>query len=191
MLTLFKTVAAATPKLLGALLLAAGLSGNAHARVYQPLQEHFFDLGEVGSSGATFLSSSASAAQFGSGIFKDTISFHLNDLSKVAFSFESLISPGDANKFSFSSLYVDFYDNGLLKTLNADTGIASFGTQAAGDHYFYVHGVVNGTKGGIYFGDLAVSAVPELETYSMMLAGLGLVAVIGRRRPKTEVATFA
>jgi hypothetical protein len=37
-----------------------------------------------------------------------------------------------------------------------------------------------------YGGSMAVSPVPEPETYAMMLAGLGLVGFMARRRRKTE-----
>jgi len=37
-------------------------------------------------------------------------------------------------------------------------------------------------------GDVGIAAVPEPETYAMMLAGLGLVGFMARRRRKTETA---
>jgi len=40
-----------------------------------------------------------------------------------------------------------------------------------------------GTAGGIYAGALSAQAVPEAETYAMLLAGLGLVGfMVSRRR---------
>ncbi len=43
------------------------------------------------------------------------------------------------------------------------------------------------TAGGSsrYSGELTVAAVPEPETYALMLAGLGLVAYMARRRRQT------
>jgi hypothetical protein len=46
-----------------------------------------------------------------------------------------------------------------------------------------VLGTTTGTLGGSYGGALAAVAVPEAETYAMMLAGLGLVGfMVSRRR---------
>ncbi|MDR2209520.1 MAG: FxDxF family PEP-CTERM protein [Azoarcus sp.] len=42
-----------------------------------------------------------------------------------------------------------------------------------------------GNGSGTYFLDLGVSAVPEPETYAMMLAGLGIVGMVARRRKMT------
>ena len=39
---------------------------------------------------------------------------------------------------------------------------------------------------GSYGGNVAVSPIPEPETYAMMMAGLGLVGFMARRRKKTE-----
>ena len=45
-----------------------------------------------------------------------------------------------------------------------------------------VMGVANGTSGGIYTGAISVTAVPEPETYAMMLAGLAALGFLARRR---------
>jgi hypothetical protein len=49
---------------------------------------------------------------------------------------------------------------------------------------------VMGTAGAnaSYGGTLNVSAVPEPETWAMMLGGLGLMGFMARRRKKTEAA---
>jgi hypothetical protein len=41
---------------------------------------------------------------------------------------------------------------------------------------------VIGAGGGAFGGDLAIAAVPEPETYGMLLAGLGVVGFLARRR---------
>lgn len=51
----------------------------------------------------------------------------------------------------------------------------------SGVHYLNVTGVTGGTEGGIYAGAIA-AAVPEPETYAMLLAGLGLMGAVVRRR---------
>ena len=45
-----------------------------------------------------------------------------------------------------------------------------------------VRGDVVGTFGGSYTGSLNVVPVPEPETYAMLLAGLGIIGTIARRR---------
>lgn len=50
-----------------------------------------------------------------------------------------------------------------------------------GGHYLNITGVTSGTLGGLYSGSIA-AAVPEPETYAMLLAGLGLMGAVVRRR---------
>jgi len=54
----------------------------------------------------------------------------------------------------------------------------------AGNYYLQVIGTVNSTSAGTFSGNLALKAVavPEADTYAMLLAGLGLVGFIARRR---------
>jgi hypothetical protein len=70
----------------------------------------------------------------------------------------------------------------------------SFKNISAGAYYFTVNGKQRGSGNGIYTFNLAVlqtltttppvaTAVPETETYSMMIAGLGLIGfAIGRKQ---------
>ncbi|MYN42827.1 PEP-CTERM sorting domain-containing protein [Duganella sp. FT109W] len=60
---------------------------------------------------------------------------------------------------------------------------------SAGSYYLKVTGQVLGTDGGYYGGGLSVtSAVPEAETTAMLLAGLGLVGFVGRRKAAKKAA---
>ncbi len=52
----------------------------------------------------------------------------------------------------------------------------------SGNYYLQVSGKVTGNKGGTYGGDLTLLPVPEPETYGMMLAGLGLLGFMARRK---------
>ena len=58
----------------------------------------------------------------------------------------------------------------------------AWGPAPGGNYYIAVGGVTNGTQGGIYNGAISVTAVPEPETYAMMLAGLGALGFLARRR---------
>ena len=58
----------------------------------------------------------------------------------------------------------------------------SVSTQAAGNYYINVTGITTAPAGGIYTGAISVTAVPEPETYAMMLAGLAALGFLARRR---------
>ena len=59
------------------------------------------------------------------------------------------------------------------------------GLVPAGAYYFDVAGVASGGLGAAYNGSVDTAAappIPEPETYAMMLAGLGLMGFVARRR---------
>jgi hypothetical protein len=58
----------------------------------------------------------------------------------------------------------------------------SVSAQAAGNYYINVTGITTAPAGGIYTGAISVTAVPEPETYAMMLAGLAALGFLARRR---------
>ena len=53
---------------------------------------------------------------------------------------------------------------------------------ADGNYFYEVSGTAVGTKGGRYDFVATSLPVPEPETYALMLAGLGVISFIGRRR---------
>jgi len=86
--------------------------------------------------------------------------------------------PGQFNTiFSSLALYADNdaipFNAGetTLTSVAVNGGSASltWGSSPAGNYILTVAGATNGTQGGIYNGALTVSAVPEPETYAMML----------------------
>jgi len=91
--------------------------------------------------------------------------------------------------FHISNLKLDLFDSsstwivGDLVTSSADTSVSVSSVLSAGNYSFKVRGFADGelTSKGIY--TFSAAAVPEAETYAMMLAGLGLVGfMVSRRR---------
>lgn len=91
--------------------------------------------------------------------------FHISNLKLDLFNTSNLWIDGD--------LVVDAMDNSVSVDMPLD----------AGNYYFLVRGLADGvtTNQGIY--TFTTAAVPEAETYAMLLAGLGLVGfMVSRRR---------
>lgn len=71
----------------------------------------------------------------------------------------------------------------LVSDTNSSDGLNLSGSIAAGDYKFAVLGNANGTLGGTYVGYLqTLAAVPEPETYAMLMAGLLAIGAVSRRR---------
>jgi hypothetical protein len=61
-----------------------------------------------------------------------------------------------------------------------------WGPNAGGNFDLNITGMTNGSLGGLYSGSIEVSAIPEPETYAMLLAGLGLMGAVVRRRSQRK-----
>jgi len=96
--------------------------------------------------------------------------------------------------------------NNLMTVLNIDSGMVSLfdssstllgsysfdGTTGStwhtitnlspGDYYYEITGMATGSSGGFYSISSTISPVPEPETYALLLAGLGVVGSLYRRR---------
>lgn len=128
------------------------------------------------------------------GSFTDTISFALGhgfDLDHNTSSIFLKLS-GTVRK-NITSLSTQLY-KGTVGGVHAAVGAAgadnvevSLAGLTSGDYFLAISGVANGVKGGTYASSLNLTniqtaAVPEPETYAMMLAGLGFVGSIARRK---------
>lgn len=85
--------------------------------------------------------------------------------------------------------------SGATSNLNGATGVvldfnnlSFFGVKYSGNGPFVLDLAGTATAGANYSGTYSVSAVPEPETYGMLLGGLGLLGFISRRRAAKKAA---
>ena len=133
-----------------------------------------------------------------SGLFEDSYLFHLSNAMNL---FNTTVSNNNGDERNLINGHVFlFREAGPTDTpigdfaFDGSTGTAahSFGALAGGDYYYRVTGNANGLSndddetGGSYSLTSRVkaitTAVPEPQTYALMLAGLGVVGFLARRR---------
>jgi hypothetical protein len=130
----------------------------------------------------------------GSTSFTDTFNFSMpsSGLSALVADFE--ISFGPNALYDINSITAVLYNgsNGSgswisnLAGSGTNTVNDSFGLVAGNSYSILVSGTPIGSAGGIY-AYAFTAAVPEAETYAMMLAGLGLLGFMVRRRTSQRI----
>lgn len=201
----------------GALIASAGMAPvayAAHSSTSQTLVLESDGAGGFNSSsfGASFGASYAPVTVAGSttlSTFNNKFTFTIAESYDASGSLSAPFTVTRANVLS-KDLRIDSFD-----VYNAATGLVVIGgdrklpttgasreedawflpssaSLTAGNYYLQVTGAVLGTAGGNYSNTFeltpAVSAVPEPETYAMLLAGLGLVGFVGRRKAAKKAA---
>jgi|GEM_PF-5683202 len=146
----------------------------------------------TGTNGASY-TGAETIQHFEAGSFVDTFNLSVNGSSRVEVILVT-IGASDAQMISFSNAWLNGSAMTITTTENADGSRTSFAYLAqeglSGDLVLTVQGYAGGalTAGsGIaasYAGDFNVmaSAVPEPQSGAMILAGLGAVGLIVRRR---------
>jgi hypothetical protein len=150
---------------------AMALAGMASAATY--------NLGAL-AAGDTYLSGDeGSLVSVAKGSFTDIFNFSVGNSTLDA-------SVGIINfgKFKISGASFSYSLKSGAATLATGVNDAGFAGQslAAGSYSLEVSGLASGAGGGKYNGVLTVTAVPEPESYAMLLAGLGLMGAIAKRR---------
>ena len=163
-------------KLFSAVLLFAG-GASAHAAA--------IDLGTPADGSYGF----GRAVSFGE-TFTDYVNFNLDSSADVT----SFIKSFDMSIFGFDLVGIDNFTTGLERLgTGGYSSIASLTSNPAsfddllspGAYRFSVAGTASGFFGGLYRGTLHVAAVPEADTWVMLLMGLGLVGYQLRRKQRS------
>lgn len=117
----------------------------------------------------------------------------LTEANAVGTTISGLIGPGSvqfsftdtnhSNTFSNGSGNIAFVANRATTSLGSFAYIIGFNDSFTGD------GDYDDFVVGVNFAVTPLAPVPEPETYAMMLAGLGLLVIAGRRRKQKNAAT--
>jgi len=104
----------------------------------------------------------------------------------MAFTAISVYSAGADNAIGGSGANADTLLADLYNAAGQNSYSVALGPNAGGTFFMNVVGFANGSLGGQYSGAISVTAVPEPESYAMLLAGLGVMGAIAVRRNKRK-----
>lgn len=138
--------------------------------------------------------------------FKSSVSFGVSAAQAGAWEIRSGVDFGNGGALFIDGVALDFKSNDMWWAGNYNNASQHFSVGlnlAAGNHTLNLYGLENccdGTQqaqfkfGGAGFtsfsaNDGLIAAVPEPETYAMLLAGLGLIGFTARRRRAARQAT--
>lgn len=129
------------------------------------------------------------AVQVDPGMFDDFFTFSIPGDSNVSSTTvaNNLMTVLNISAGSTVSLYAGDVGAGTLVgsyEFDGTTGSTwhTYNALTSGNYYYEIQGEATGSQGGFYSITSTVAPVPEPETYAMLLAGLGVVGSLYRRR---------
>lgn len=118
------------------------------------------------------------------GSFLDRINFTLAGESDGSFGLASLnLKLGTISVLNIDHLKLSLFDsNNVLLGYDDDQEIGfSVPRMSAGEYTLLLNGLGNGISGGMYFGVIIISPVPEEKSYKLLLAGLAILGAMSFR----------
>lgn len=109
--------------------------------------------------------------------FDDTYEINLLQVSDFSYSISEITS-GDNAKYDVTFLNFGFFNA-------SGDAVSTLTNLAAGTYFLTASGKLAGTDGGdfnVSFNISPVTPVPEADSYALMLAGLGLMGIVTRRK---------
>ena len=138
--------------------------------------------------GSTFAANNANDT------FADQFNFTIGAVPSSVDAIVSSISRSAVTGLNISNLQL-FSSNGNLITtgMASETGATdvwtvSSGVLSSGNYYLQVSGSLVSNTSGSFGGSVQLNPVPEPETYGMMIAGLGVLGFLARRRKAANQA---
>ena len=117
------------------------------------------------------------------GAFSDIFNFTFPAFSGGASGTVASLSIGS---FNIANLNLSIYTSANALVVSDGTGTSSSLSNVSltpgGSYYFKVTGTASGAAGGLYSMVASAAAVPEPQTYALMLAGVGMVGFLAFRR---------
>jgi hypothetical protein len=128
-------------------------------------------------------------------VFEDVVTFSLasditgtatlNELKFDVFGFSDLSLALYSGTYSAGSpLGAALWSNAAVPGGSGNLAVTFNAPFVAGNYFFVINGTPSGALGGAYNLNVTTAAVPEPSETAMLLAGMGLIGLVARRRVK-------